>query len=297
MDDYLDSRRLSIDLEIANALRKLRPHLVKTESFRWRVFGSRRDRRAVADAIVEYLSCVVDAHFHFQVASDVMFRDFDIEAFVESALQDAKTAADSSPWVTKNADANRQVFVDGCRVGRLKEWQRRAIENRLIHSVNYIEDPREQEEIRAEWAAIRAEQEEKAAAELAETQEAICSETGGREMQWEDIEMSFLSEERLQITCAGKMETRNYAEMGFQDGRNGKPKSAWTVFLALAASKGTLRDVKGRMDRSKVEKRIEEIRRILQRHFGISADPLPPVKRISGWVARFKIGLGPSYDA
>jgi len=296
MDDYLDSIRFSIDLEIANALQKLRPYLIKTQSLRWRVFASRRDRRAVADAIVEYLSCVVDAHFHFRLASDVMFRDFDIEAFVEGALKDAKTAAGSSPWVTQNADANRQVFVDGCRVGRLREWQRRAIENRLIHGVNYIEDPREQEEIRSEWAAIRAEQEEEAATELAETQEVVCSETGAKEMQWEDIEICFLSGERLQIICPGKRETRNYAEMGFQDGRNGKPKSAWTVLLALAVSKGTLRDVKGRVDRSKVEKRIEEIRRVLRGHFGISADPLPPVKGMSGWVARFKIGLGPSYD-
>jgi hypothetical protein len=40
---------------------------------------------------------------------------------------------------------------------------------------------------------------------------------------WEDIEISFLSDERVQIVTKERAETRNYAELGYKDGRTGKP--------------------------------------------------------------------------
>jgi len=117
------------------------------------------------------------------------------------------------------------------------------------------------------------------------------SETG----TWGAIEISFLSEERVQIRNAATTETRNYAEFGFQDGRNGKPNRAWEAFRVLAAESGIIRDAAKTGGKwPDVEKRIQEIRKVLRKHFQISADPIPFVEG-TGYQARFKISCSPSF--
>lgn len=112
---------------------------------------------------------------------------------------------------------------------------------------------------------------------------------------WERIEISFLSDERVQIRDGSQIETRNYAEFGFADGRNGKPDQAWLTLRALAEARGTIRDgAKTGRDWPKVEKRMQKIRKALRNHFGISADPVPFVEG-TGYQACFKIGCSPSF--
>lgn len=111
------------------------------------------------------------------------------------------------------------------------------------------------------------------------------------------IEISFLSDERVQIHNGNSSQTRNYAEFGFADRRSGKPNQAWITLRALAEEGGTIRDSAKTGQRSpKIEKRIQEIRKALREQFGISADPIPYRKKI-GYEAQFKIYCGPSYDS
>jgi hypothetical protein len=113
---------------------------------------------------------------------------------------------------------------------------------------------------------------------------------------WDTIEVSFLSDERVQIRNGLNIETCNYAELGFADRRNGKPSRAWVIFRALAEQGGVIRDVgKTCQPWAKTEKQIQAIRKVLRKRFGISADPVPFVKAV-GYKARFKIGLGRSFD-
>jgi hypothetical protein len=115
-----------------------------------------------------------------------------------------------------------------------------------------------------------------------------------QEAAWEAIEIVFLSDERVQIRNGGNRETRNYADFGFADGRNENPNQAWKILRALAAE-GVIRDEKDAgLPWTKVEKQIQEIRKILRKHFGISADPVPFVKDL-GYKACFKISLGRSF--
>jgi hypothetical protein len=115
------------------------------------------------------------------------------------------------------------------------------------------------------------------------------------EGDWEQIEIIFLSDERVQIRNGKSIETRNYAEFGFQDGRSQNPNRAWETLRRLAELRGIIRDgTQGRLPWPKVEKRVQEIRRVFREHFGISLDPVPFVER-TGYQARFKIGCGPSY--
>jgi hypothetical protein len=113
---------------------------------------------------------------------------------------------------------------------------------------------------------------------------------------WEDIEISFLSDERVQIRNGPNIETCNYAEFGFADGRNGRPSQAWGTLRELAEQSGVIREARqGPQAWPKLEKRIQEIRKALREYFGISADPIPFVEG-GGYHACFKIACGPSFD-
>jgi hypothetical protein len=105
----------------------------------------------------------------------------------------------------------------------------------------------------------------------------------------------FLSDERVQIRSGKGIETRNYAEFGFQDGRNQNPNRAWETLRRLAELRGVIRDaMDGHLPWPKVEKRVQEIRKVFREQFGISSDPVPFVEG-TGYHARFKISCGPSY--
>jgi hypothetical protein len=113
--------------------------------------------------------------------------------------------------------------------------------------------------------------------------------------QWEEVSITFLSEERVQTWIANQPETCNYAEIGFADRRNGKPNKSWAVLRFLAQNAGFLpttgRGAKGWAAR---EKQIERTRKVLKNYFGISDDPLPFEKGV-GYRLRCKIERAPSF--
>jgi hypothetical protein len=125
---------------------------------------------------------------------------------------------------------------------------------------------------------------------------AMPTHPGGMEAAtWDAIEISFTSEERVQIRNGATTETRNYTDFGFEDSRSGKPNRAWEALRVLAAEGGTIRDsAKISQTWPNIEKRIQEVRKVLRKNFGISADPIPFVAGI-GYQARFKIGCRPSF--
>ena len=116
---------------------------------------------------------------------------------------------------------------------------------------------------------------------------------------WDAIEILFLSDQRIQIRNGAQTETLNYAELGFADRRvergQTKPNLAWVTLRAMAEQNGMIRDgAKTGAAWPKVEKRIQDIRKVFRKHFGITADPLPFMAG-TGYQARFKIGCGPSF--
>lgn len=120
---------------------------------------------------------------------------------------------------------------------------------------------------------------------------------GFKAEKWEEIEISFLSDERVQITSGSGTETRNYGELGFMDKRGGgRPNQGWGLLRALARAGGTIpNSARNSRDFVAMGKRIERMRRTLTGHFGIPSDPVPldPAK---GYCCRFKIGCAPSFE-
>jgi hypothetical protein len=113
---------------------------------------------------------------------------------------------------------------------------------------------------------------------------------------WEEIEIRFLSEERVQIIAGKETRTLNYAEFGFEDGRSEKPNLAWIALRSMATLGGTIRQPNSAQDWSSVEKRMQEIRKVLRTHFSLSDDPLPFVEDV-GYRACFKISLAQSFES
>jgi hypothetical protein len=105
--------------------------------------------------------------------------------------------------------------------------------------------------------------------------EAFVTELKGEAHAWDNIEIRFISDERVQISIGTQRETRNYEEMGFGSKKNGTPVLAWATLRELAQAGGVVHVASGSGKWAEVEKRMQEIRRQLQRLFGLSSDPLP----------------------
>ena len=117
---------------------------------------------------------------------------------------------------------------------------------------------------------------------------------------WHDVAIEFLSDHRVQITVLGSTYTENYAEMGFEDRKAGRPNGAWEMLRTIAECDGRISS--SRIPWKKVEKRVQEIRRALRAYFQHrkiaipSSDPVPYLKG-QGYVAAFRLGVGPSYGS
>lgn len=120
-------------------------------------------------------------------------------------------------------------------------------------------------------------------------------ESGPGLASWADVRITFVSEERVRIESSGGPATRNYAEMGFEDLRNGRPNRAWQTLMTIAKLNGTLPDRKNHRDWPKFEKRIQEIRQRLRRQFRLDEDPLPFTPG-TGYVAAFSIKIGEAFE-
>lgn len=113
---------------------------------------------------------------------------------------------------------------------------------------------------------------------------------------WADVEICFVSDQRVQITVGAHTETLNYAEFGFVDGRSGTPSLAWLTLRVLAEARGTLyREQNGR-EGTRVEKRMQAIRATLRNYFKLDGDPLPLIKGI-GYQTQFRISCAPAYNS
>ncbi|MEO8099811.1 MAG: hypothetical protein ABI811_19085 [Acidobacteriota bacterium] len=114
---------------------------------------------------------------------------------------------------------------------------------------------------------------------------------------WEHVEITLISDERIRTKVKEEADTLNFAEMGFEDRRNGKPAQNWAVLLVLARTRGKISDsTANSKEWLALAKRIERTRKALCKHFRINGDPIPYTKGV-GYVSRFKISRAPAADS
>jgi hypothetical protein len=111
---------------------------------------------------------------------------------------------------------------------------------------------------------------------------------------WDAVEIRFVSDFTFQAVVNGTVRPpQNYAEVGLGDGRHGRPKAAWETLRALAESGGVVASTRTAADWPRLEKRIQELRRVLQAVFTVPDDPIP--YRDGAYRTRFTIRVGSSY--
>jgi hypothetical protein len=113
---------------------------------------------------------------------------------------------------------------------------------------------------------------------------------------WKEVEIRFLSDNRVQVTAAGQSEPLTYAEFGFEDGRSKTPILAWVTLRSLAEAGGTIQRPQNGPPGASFEKQIEKIRSTLRKRFQLETDPIPFIRNV-GYQAQFKISCGPSYNS
>ena len=111
---------------------------------------------------------------------------------------------------------------------------------------------------------------------------------------WTEIEVAFLSDERIEVCINGQRKTYNYGELGFEDRRDGKPSRAWVMLREIAGRNGTIPKPEAGKNRAAIQKRIEEIRERLRTHFKIEGDPVP--FNGNAYQTSFKINRRPSFE-
>ena len=116
---------------------------------------------------------------------------------------------------------------------------------------------------------------------------------------WDDVSIRFTSEQRVQVLVRKiSIESRNYAEMGFEDRRSRKPNAAWLFLLRFGQNRGMIRTGQDAgIEWRKVEKRVQELRQHLENLFGIRTDPFYTSRGGKGYRTRFRIEYGPSFDS
>lgn len=118
---------------------------------------------------------------------------------------------------------------------------------------------------------------------------------------WSEVTIEFTSDHQVQASF-GELKglVLNYAEFGFEDRRSEKPTQAWSALRLLAEGNGSLAVPQIRDRRVKLEKRVQEIRRLVRKFMdgqGLEPDSGDPIVLKGGcYTALFTLRCRSSYQ-
>ena len=122
----------------------------------------------------------------------------------------------------------------------------------------------------------------------------ITTASRAAKLSWASLEIEFLSDERIQVKWGDNLETFNYAEFGLANKKDGKPRRAWKMLTALAGNEGHIEKLPLGKELAALQKRLEELRKLLRARYAIPADPIPH-KRQLGYQTSFRIRCNRSF--
>jgi hypothetical protein len=111
-----------------------------------------------------------------------------------------------------------------------------------------------------------------------------------KEIAWGDVSIRFISDESIEIRAGVPFGIKNFAELGYQDKRSGKPDYKWEVLKLLAKSNGAI-SWKDKSASSRWKPHIKTLRKRLKSYFGIQDDPFYSYKKPGGYRAKFSISF------
>lgn len=309
---------ISLELAKADAAWTLRPFLMRRPSRFWP-----RNRKQRMDAIIDYLVQIFKAHVAALRQRRLLESRTDLNRWFADVLEDALANVDHHPEVIAAAERLRWELFAILRTGFLLEVDRRRRLEASGHGAFLVETAERQDRLRE---AVIREMQERAEQETQKQPqpEAAPQEPAVPPRTWQDVSITFLSDERVEVRCGDEVSTLNYAELGFEDGRNGAPDTAWRVLRELAGNNGVLpkprqwpRRASARSSQSpdieeagepgrswprapstewtNLQKQIEIIRRRLRKHFGdLEGNPIPFTG--GAYQTVFRLGRRRSFD-
>jgi len=120
--------------------------------------------------------------------------------------------------------------------------------------------------------------------------------------EWNQVFISFVNEQSVQIKVDGKIEHRSFDELGFSDTRKAEhpPTQLWVMFLQLAKMNGVMKfqDAAGSFSEpEKIKKWVSQLREKLCAVFpSISGDPFYPYRANQGYKIRLQLTPPPDTE-
>jgi hypothetical protein len=106
-------------------------------------------------------------------------------------------------------------------------------------------------------------------------------------LKWEEIVITFISNDSIRIQARNSTKITHYVDMGFRDKRKGDlPTKAWDFLKNLAENGGEI-SYSGNSYNSKNKIRAKELRKILRNYFKIEADPFYQYKKCGAYKTIF----------
>jgi hypothetical protein len=111
-------------------------------------------------------------------------------------------------------------------------------------------------------------------------------------LRWQDVTMTFLSGDSVEISAQGTRATFMFSDMDFVDGRRkDRPDMNWVLLQEMAAQGGELdwsKTISAKL-RNNASAKISKIRDRLKAVLGIDDDPFEPYRRAKGYKPKFKL--------
>lgn len=109
------------------------------------------------------------------------------------------------------------------------------------------------------------------------------------DLGWKEVAIAFKSHDYVVVSARDQLRRYHYAELGFADKRKGdKPNTLWLFLKDLAKlERISWRENIDQETRSKAQKKISDIRRILKNLMGVDDDPFHPYSSEDGWRPKF----------
>jgi len=108
------------------------------------------------------------------------------------------------------------------------------------------------------------------------------------DLKWNEVTITFITENRIQILARDQKKEVYYSEIGFQNQITKKPIYAWELFRIIAREKEFSYDIDvDQKVRDRARQQIGKISKLLRSLFGIQDNPLPYIQKKGGWIPKF----------
>ena len=115
-------------------------------------------------------------------------------------------------------------------------------------------------------------------------------------LRWEEVTITFISDDSIKVEARGHTEKYTFAEIGFKDRRKGDlPDTRWGTLKTIAEHEGEVpwKANLTQEQRHQLKKIVSDLRKRLKALMQIDDDPFEPYRTANAYKTKFKL-IAPS---